>query len=244
MKRAVIFDLIGTLLVANTRRPLSSMYDVLTDHGLSSTLDAFVSAWEGEKSVPSRENHTPFEERLSRTARALDWGMDWNQIARIADDICDNAATILSVDVEVFSLLRDLQRHVKLGIATNYDHPPAIHKMLESTHLAGYFSVVIISGEIGVWKPDPRILRAAIDAMSLQPADCLYVGDSAVDVEVAISAGVDPVLIIREGNLCDPFRNPENDLENEYQNIIRNNGLQVIRRIRDVERFVQMHSEQ
>ncbi len=238
MKRAVLFDLIGTLFIAKTRHPLSSMYTMLEDHGLSSTVNAFTIAWEEERTIPSQEHHTPFEERISRVAKKLDWALDWKHIERIANDICDRAETILSVDQEATGLLRKLHGNVELGLVTNYDHPPAIYKMIASTHLADFFSVVIISGEIGIWKPDPRILQIAMEAMSLQSSECIYVGDSAVDIEVAISAGVDPVLIVRENNLIDPFRNPEDEIEKKFQKLINGNELRVIRKLSEVERLI------
>jgi putative hydrolase of the HAD superfamily len=238
MKRAILFDLVGTLLIAKSRTPLSSMYIVLEDHGLSSTIDAFTVAWEEENTIPSQKRHTPFEERISRVANKLNWSLDWKHIERIANDICDKAATILSVDSEALDLLRKLHGNIELGLVTNYDHPPAIYKMIESTKMADFFSVVIISGEIGIWKPDPRILQTAIEGMSLQASDCIYVGDSAVDIEASISAGVDPVLIVREDHQIDPFRNPENDIENKYQKLISSHKLRVIKKLSEVENLI------
>lgn len=235
MKQAVLFDLLGTLLIAKAIRPLSSMYEILQEHGLSSTVDEFTIVWEEVKSVPSQKNHTPFEEQIFRVANKLNWKLDWNNIEIIANDICDKAATIVSVDNDALSLLRKLHSHVKLGLVTNYDHPPAIYKMIESTKLANFFSTVVISGEIGIWKPDPRILQTAIERLSLQSSDCIYVGDLAVDIEVSISAGVDPILIVREDNQIDPFRNPEKDIEKEYQKLINSHELRVIRKINEVE---------
>jgi HAD superfamily hydrolase (TIGR01549 family) len=238
MKRAVLFDLMGTLIVAKLRQPLSSMFAVLKDHGLSSTVDEFTIAWEEENTIPSQKHHTPFEERIARVANKLDWTLDWYHVEGIANAICDKAATILLVENETLDLLRKLHGNIELGLVTNYDHPPAIYKLLASTNMTDFFSAVIISGEIGIWKPDPRILHTAIMAMSLQSSDCIYVGDSDVDIEVAISAGVDPVLIVREDKLIDPFRNPENDYEKKYHKMIENRELRVIRKLSEVERLI------
>jgi len=53
MKRAVLFDLIGTLLVAKTTRPVSSLYEILEKYGLISSCEEFTTKWDGEKSLPS-----------------------------------------------------------------------------------------------------------------------------------------------------------------------------------------------
>jgi putative hydrolase of the HAD superfamily len=238
MKRAVLFDLIGTLLVAKTTHPLSSVYEILKKFGLKASCEEFTTNWEADQSLPSQNNHTPFEERIARVAHGMAWNIDWKQIEVIADDICDNAATVLSVDAEAPALLKRLKGKVKLGIVTNYDHPPAIHKILSSTQLDYSFSVVIISGEIGIWKPDPKILFAAIEKLSLKASDCIFVGDSSDDVEAAISAEIDPILISRNNNLLDPFRNLEKDLITKYSNLIKTHGLQIISELNEVEKFI------
>jgi putative hydrolase of the HAD superfamily len=238
MKRAVLFDLIGTLFVSKTARSLSSLYEVLVKYGLQSSCEEFTTKWESDKSLPSQNNHTPFEERIARVAEKLKWKIDWKQIEVIANDICDEAATVLSVDVEVPNLIKMLKGKVKLGIVTNYDHPPAIYKLLSNAKLDNYFQAVIISGEIGIWKPDPRILFAAIEEMSLKASDCIFVGDSSDDVEAAISAEIDPILISRNNKLFDPYRNLEKDLESKYSNLIKTQKLQVIRGLSEVEKFI------
>jgi HAD superfamily hydrolase (TIGR01549 family) len=238
MKRAVLFDLIGTLFVSKTTRSLSSLYEVLVKYGLKSSCEEFTTKWDADRSLPSQNNHTPFKERIARVAEKFKWKIDWKHIEVIANDICDEAATVLSVDAEAPNLIKRLKGKVKLGIVTNYDHPPAIYKLLSNTKLDNYFPVVKISGEIGIWKPDPKILFAAIEEMSLRASDCIFVGDSSDDVEAAISAEIDPILISRSNDLLDPFRNLEKDLESKYSNLIKSEKLQVIRELSEVEKFI------
>lgn len=59
--------------------------------------------------------------------------------------------------------------------------------------------VVIDSHHVGVEKPDPAIFGFALRAMDLDPARCLYVGDSLrFDVAGARAAGLRPVLVAPE----------------------------------------------
>lgn len=58
---------------------------------------------------------------------------------------------------------------------------------------------VIDSGEVGVQKPDPRIFRIALDAMSVEARNAWYVGDMpGIDVVGARAAGLRPIVM-------DPF---------------------------------------
>ena len=59
--------------------------------------------------------------------------------------------------------------------------------------------VVVDSHRVGVEKPDPAIFGFALRAMALDPARCLYVGDSVrIDVAGARRAGLSPVLVTPE----------------------------------------------
>jgi len=59
--------------------------------------------------------------------------------------------------------------------------------------------IVVDSHVVGVEKPDPAIFGFALTAMGLDPARCLYVGDSVrFDVAGARAAGLRPVLVTPE----------------------------------------------
>ncbi|HTO22412.1 MAG TPA: YjjG family noncanonical pyrimidine nucleotidase [Spirochaetia bacterium] len=63
---------------------------------------------------------------------------------------------------------------------------------LARSGLAGFFSSIVISEEIGSAKPDARFFQAAVRSLGLAPADLLCVGDNPVaDVEGARRAGID-----------------------------------------------------
>jgi putative hydrolase of the HAD superfamily len=59
---------------------------------------------------------------------------------------------------------------------------------------------VVISAELGVAKPDPAIFNAALERLGAVAGDALHVGDSIeADVEGARAAGIEAVLVARDG---------------------------------------------
>lgn len=79
-----------------------------------------------------------------------------------------------------------------LGIITN---GPVAHQMekAETLGLSRWFAPesIVVSGAVGVAKPDPRIFHIACERLGTRPEDCVYVGDSfASDVVGATSAGM------------------------------------------------------
>jgi putative hydrolase of the HAD superfamily len=64
---------------------------------------------------------------------------------------------------------------------------------------AAEVAVVVDSTVVGIEKPDPRIFDLALDALGVEAAACLYVGDTVhFDVRGAAAAGLHPVHV-------DPF---------------------------------------
>jgi putative hydrolase of the HAD superfamily len=56
--------------------------------------------------------------------------------------------------------------------------------------------VILDSAVVGVSKPDPAIFELALDALGVEPGDCIHVGDTpAADVVGARAAGVTPILV-------------------------------------------------
>lgn len=63
-------------------------------------------------------------------------------------------------------------------------------KVLEDTGLAPLFDVVVGLRPDLKRKPAPDMLQAALQALNSRPEDCLYVGDSEIDHQVATEAGL------------------------------------------------------
>jgi HAD superfamily hydrolase (TIGR01509 family) len=76
-----------------------------------------------------------------------------------------------------------------LGLVTSGDRDRVLRQLREF-RLTRVFSARVCSGDTLRKKPHPEPLRLALRQMELEPASCVYVGDSPQDVEMARSAGV------------------------------------------------------
>ena len=95
----------------------------------------------------------------------------------------------------------------RLGICTNKPLVPC-RALLAHLGLLDRFAVTIGGDSTPVVKPDPAPLRAAFAAMGEGPM--LYVGDSEIDAETAVRAGV-PFLLFTEGYRRSPPEAIPND---------------------------------
>jgi putative hydrolase of the HAD superfamily len=92
------------------------------------------------------------------------------------------------------------QSKAKIGIVSNFDHPPTAHLVLEREDVRSLFDVIVISGEIGWRKPHRKIFFEALDRLGVGPKEALFVGDTfGADVIGSKSIGMDSVWLNRKG---------------------------------------------
>ena len=100
--------------------------------------------------------------------------------------------------------LRELRgAGLRLVAASNWD--VSLHEQLEHTGLRAHLDGALSSAEVGAAKPDPAILLRALEIAGAEPARAWHVGDDVeADVGAARAAGMEPVLIDREGTAPAP----------------------------------------
>ena len=81
---------------------------------------------------------------------------------------------------------------------------------IEAIEASRYFEAVLISGEVGIAKPDPRIFRQALSRLNAAPGRSVFIGDSLEqDIAGARNAGMKTVYIkkgeveVADDSLCD-----------------------------------------
>jgi putative hydrolase of the HAD superfamily len=86
----------------------------------------------------------------------------------------------------------------RLVVVSNWD--VSLHDRLAETGIAPRVDGAITSAEVGVAKPAPAIFAHALAMAGVAAGEALHAGDSPdEDVEGARAAGVEPVLLVRDG---------------------------------------------
>jgi HAD superfamily hydrolase (TIGR01549 family) len=97
-------------------------------------------------------------------------------------------------------LLEALQHKTRMGIITNNSTAEQIEK-LRALDIAHFFEVIVISEDVGVTKPDPRIFEIALERLGAKPHETVMIGDSfANDIEGAMGVGIAPLWLNRFEN--------------------------------------------
>lgn len=110
-------------------------------------------------------------------------------------------------------VLRALGGRYRLGLLSNFDHGPALRRLLTETGIAGCFDPLLISDGLGYRKPGPAAFAAALERMGEPPGAVLFVGDSLEDdVEGGLRAGLDVAWFNPKALPCPPDCRPTLEL--------------------------------
>jgi putative hydrolase of the HAD superfamily len=95
------------------------------------------------------------------------------------------------------TLVRSLTGRCRLGLLTN--GPSDIQRLkLAGTGLADCFDAVVVSGELGLGKPDPAVFREILEQLGAEPESAVMVGDSwERDIVGAVGVGMPAVWVTR-----------------------------------------------
>jgi putative hydrolase of the HAD superfamily len=70
---------------------------------------------------------------------------------------------------------------------------------IQKVAIQDYFKTILISGELGIRKPDTRIFHLACEGLQVQPENCLMIGDSlSADIAGAKSIGMQVAWMSKE----------------------------------------------
>jgi putative hydrolase of the HAD superfamily len=95
----------------------------------------------------------------------------------------------------------------RVVVASNWD--VSLHDVLERLELAPLLDGVVTSAEVGARKPSPAVFERALAIVHARPAETIHVGDSVEDDVIgARGAGIEPVLLDRDGRIAERVGRP------------------------------------
>jgi pyrophosphatase PpaX len=92
-------------------------------------------------------------------------------------------------------VLAQLARRHELGLVSSGDRD-RVNRQLREFGLTRMFRTRVLGGDTGEKKPHPAPLLKALREMKAEARDCVYVGDTPEDVEMARAAGVRAIAVL------------------------------------------------
>ncbi|HKV56446.1 MAG TPA: HAD family hydrolase [Candidatus Binataceae bacterium] len=142
-------------------------------------------------------------ERFARTLERMA-AVDRGEVEAFAEVLTrvhmDQVRAVTSAPQERAEAVRRIAPHYRLGLLSNFDDARCGREVLTDTGVADLFEAVVISAEVQLRKPDPRIFRRMLDMLGLAPHEVLFVGDTPRDdVWGAFQVGIPTAWIRKNG---------------------------------------------
>ena len=184
----VTFDYWNTLIAVgggpHREKRIEAWVDTLAAAGVSASREAVAVAMEHQAAVLDQRwsggVHYAPEDVVADTAASL--GVDDPDVVeavRLAQNSAVRSATF-HLAAGVAGVLRRLRAaDVRIGIVCDVGVTPSsvLRDHLRRHDVLGYFDAVAFSDDVGVYKPEPQIFRAALEGMGVEPDDAAHVGD-------------------------------------------------------------------
>jgi phosphoglycolate phosphatase len=198
---AVVFDKDGTL--ANSQAYLRAMGQKRTDlldrqiPGLQTTLWKMLGLVEGDRVDPAgllavgsrRENEIAVAAAIAHTGRSWTEALAIAQAAFLeVDQHMPRKADLTTLFPGTLPFVQTLHGvGLKLAILSA-DTTPKVKDFTQNYGLTAYFQLQM-GAQVGISKPDPRLLDQACVELDVLPTQILVIGDSSADMQLAKRGG-------------------------------------------------------
>lgn len=181
---AVVFDLGGVLIDWNPRHLYRQLFD-----GDEAAMEQFLAEIATQDWNAQQDAGRSWREAVDALVALHP---DWRDLIVAYDERWpEMLAGPIDGTVEI---LADLRRAgVRLVALSNWSAEkfPIARQRYE---FLGWFETIVVSGEVGMAKPDPRIFRHLLERTGLAAASTVFVDDSPANVEVATELGMTALL--------------------------------------------------
>lgn len=199
----LLFDLDDTIVRFSTGQPnfwqlaLESHVPQLAEHHprLCALIEAAANEYwsEPERAFRGRQDMYGARRYVARAVLEAE-GLSLELCQRFADDVTDRKEAYVHPfegAVETLQVLRE--RGHRLALLTN-GSALFQRRKLQRFSLEPFFELILIEGELGYGKPDPRVFQGALDFFAAPPRSAWMIGDNLhADIAGAQQLGIDGV---------------------------------------------------
>jgi epoxide hydrolase-like predicted phosphatase len=177
--RAIIFDIGGVLVRTVDRAPRQALADQL---GMTAqALEELVFG--GESGRQAQLGNLDESEQWVYACRQVGWPVE--QVAEFRAQFFGGDR----FDTELLEYIRQLHQNYKTGIISNA--MSETRALIEGPwKMGGLFDSIVLSGEVGVMKPDPRIYQAALQRLDVQAEQAVFIDDFLHNIDGARTVGM------------------------------------------------------
>lgn len=122
-----------------------------------------------------------------------------------ADQIIEQFFSGDRPDLALADFLRSLRPEYRICLISNAWS--GLRAFITRQKFEDLFDAMIISAEVGLIKPDPRIYRLALAKLGAQPEESVFIDDVAINVEAARSVGMAGIVFSQSPKVMEELEN-------------------------------------
>jgi putative hydrolase of the HAD superfamily len=199
--KGIGFDLFGTLVLQERfsfEQCIDALYSSLLTSGFALEKGAFVSTYRqvnrrfiDQATADGRETQNRLW--VAGALHALGHAVDPAdaRVEQAVEAYFEPFIRSCQLIPDTYEMLQSLAGRYRLGLVSNFTHPPAVERILARVGLVSFFAEILISGQLGIRKPHPGVFAELTKRLALAPAEIVFVGDElAADIVGAQKAGM------------------------------------------------------
>jgi epoxide hydrolase-like predicted phosphatase len=180
--RAIIFDFGSVLVLMGDEAPRQALADQL---GIP-LKELYRLVFDSQTAIDAMIGGLTIEQHWQAIGEVL--GLELEALQEVTNKFW-------SVDVvnqELVELIRKLRGRYKIGLLSNAwdDLRQVLATRIPIVHL---FDDIVISAEVGMGKPDPRIFQLAVERLGVEPVEAVFIDDVLINVEAARRVGLNAI---------------------------------------------------
>jgi HAD superfamily hydrolase (TIGR01549 family) len=208
---AVLFDLFNTLLLLEPdevyyERCLKKLHESLAKNGFNVPFKDFIRAYFEVRDKYYSESRKTLEEphfnlRVVQTLQKLGFKLAVSDhiVHQATEAFAKEFMHYVTIDDDALTVVQKLHRKYKLGLISNFGLPECGRQLLDHFGLTKFFDLILISAEINVRKPSPKIFERALGALGVKASRAVFIGDMLdLDIMGPKRVGMKTILIERQ----------------------------------------------
>jgi epoxide hydrolase-like predicted phosphatase len=177
--QAILFDIGGVLVRTMDRAPRQALAEHLGT--TAQALEALVFG--GEVGRRAQLGLVDESEQWAYACRQVGWPLE--RVEEFRQQFFGGDR----LDTELVEYIRRLHQAYKTGIISNA--MSGTRTWIEGPWEMGtLFDAIVLSGEVGVMKPDPHIYQIALERLDVQPEQVVFIDDFQHNIDGALAAGM------------------------------------------------------
>jgi epoxide hydrolase-like predicted phosphatase len=184
--KAVIFDLAGVVLF-----PIHGTFNSLLAERLDAPFEEVERVLSDHTNDLWDTNDISDDEFYDHLLTELNQPLDRKTIIRkfVVDDFY--------IDQEMLALIRVLRKTYTTALLTNF--PAHVHGFMQRSWIVdGAFDHLIVSADVKMIKPDPRIYQLTLDRVGCQAHEAVFIDDRKNNIEAAEALGIKGIHFINK----------------------------------------------